>query len=135
MVAFYTVPFEVIVRILILPMALTTTLFPRFASTLQKYRQKARRIYFNGVKLTALVLGLVCVTGIFLIRMGLNLWIDNEFSEKSTLACRILLVGVFLNGIAMVLYSLIQVSAMQKHRSTAFGRSGFLCRIADLDDS
>lgn len=114
MVAFYTVPFEIIVRILILPMALTTTLFPRFSATLEKDGQETRRIYLNSFKLTALVLGLVCVTGILLARTGLSLWMGNEFSEKSTLVCWVLLVGVFFNGIAMVPYSLIQASGNAK---------------------
>lgn len=113
-VAFYTVPFEIIVRVLILPMALTTTLFPRFAATLQNDKPAARKIYFKSFKLTALVLGAVCLIGILLARIGLNLWMGNEFAEKSTLLCWILLVGVFFNGIAMVPYSLIQASGNAK---------------------
>lgn len=114
MVAFYTVPFEIIVRILILPMALTTTLFPRFAATLENDRQEVRRIYFNSLKLTALVLGLVCAMGILLARTGLSLWMGDDFAEKSTLVCWVLLAGVFFNGIAMVPYSLIQASGNAK---------------------
>ena len=114
MVAFYTVPFEIIVRILILPMALTTTLFPRFAATLQNDKPTARKIYFNSFKLTALVLGAVCLIGIFLAKIGLKIWMGDEFSEKSTLICWILLVGIFFNGIAMVPYSLIQASGNAK---------------------
>ena len=114
MVAFYTVPFEIIVRILILPMALTTTLFPRFAATLENDRQEVRRIYFNSLKLTALVLGLVCAMGILLARTGLSLWMGDDFAEKSTLVCWVLLAGVLFNGIAMVPYSLIQANGNAK---------------------
>lgn len=114
MVAFYTVPFEIIVRILILPMALTTTLFPRFAATLQNDRSEALHIYFKSLKLTSWVLGTVCLSGILLARVGISFWIGEDFADKSTLVCRILLVGVFFNGIALVPYSLIQASGNAK---------------------
>lgn len=113
-VAFYTVPFEIIIRILILPMALTTTLFPRFSATLQNDKEEARRIYLNSFKLTAIVLGVICFFGIILSRLGLELWLDEEFSEKSTLVCWVLLVGVFFNGVALVPYSLIQAAGHAK---------------------
>lgn len=114
MVAFYTVPFEIIVRILILPMALTTTLFPRFAATLENDRSSARKIYVSSFKLTAAVLGAVCLVGAFFAKIGLTIWVGHEFAEKSTLVCWILLTGVFLNGMAMVPYSLIQASGNAK---------------------
>lgn len=114
MVAFYTVPFEIIVRILILPMALTTTLFPRFAATLESDRPSASKIYIRSFKLTALVLGAVCLLGVFLAKLGLTIWVGDEFAEKSTLVCWFLLVGVFFNGVALVPYSLIQASGNAK---------------------
>lgn len=107
-VAFYTVPFEIIVRILILPMALTTTLFPRFSATLQNDKEEAKNIYIKSFKLTALVLGGVCLVGALCAQWGLSVWVGQEFAEKSTVVCWILLVGVFFNGIAAVPYALIQ---------------------------
>ena len=114
MVAFYTVPFEIIVRILILPMALTTTLFPRFSATLEKDRYLTKKIYISSFKLTAGILGSVCLLVAFFVKIGLSLWLGGEFSEKSTLACLILLIGVFFNGMAMVPYSLIQAGGKAK---------------------
>lgn len=117
MVAFYTVPFEIIVRILILPMALTTTLFPKFAAGLQDSNNIVRGIYYKSLKLTALILGSVCLLGIFSSEMILNYWIGLEFSEKSKFVSIFLLIGIFFNGLAMVPFSLIQAAG--KARVTA----------------
>lgn len=114
MVAFYTVPFEIIIRILILPTALTTTLFPRFSASLQNGLHETKRIYANSFKLTVLVLGLVCIIGVFLAKIGLKFWMGDDFSEKSALVCEILLVGIFFNGVALIPYALIQASGNAK---------------------
>lgn len=114
MVAFYTVPFEIITRILILPTALSTTLFPRFSATLQNNKMEAKRIYTSSFKITVLVLGMVCLVGAFSANFGLKLWVGAEFAEKSTLVSWILLAGVFFNGMAMVPFSLIQANGSAK---------------------
>lgn len=113
-VAFYTVPFEIIVRILILPTALTTTLFPRFSATLETDKSTAKKIYFRSFKITALILGTFCLIGIFITKIGLNIWLGEDFVEKSTMVCWILIIGVFFNGVAMVPYSLIQANGNAK---------------------
>ncbi|MPS95020.1 flippase [Comamonas sp.] len=114
MVAFYTVPFEIITRILILPTALSTTLFPRFTATLQNNKMEAKNIYISSFNLTALTLGVVCLIGAFCANFGLKIWVGEEFAEKSTLVSWILLAGVFFNGVAMVPFSLIQANGSAK---------------------
>ena len=110
LVAFYTVPSEVIARALILPGALTNALFPRMASMLMSQRDGARTLYRRCVALVAGVLMLVCPVLMLGAHWGLTVWLGAEFADKSTTVLRILALGLLLNGIATVPYAAVQAA-------------------------
>src|SRR5690606_34249868 len=84
-VAYYTVPFEIMVRVLVIPGALTGALFPRLAFTLKTEPAVARMLYTRSVRAIAITLAIVCTVMALGSYEGLALWLDHDFASKSWL--------------------------------------------------
>ncbi|RTZ43190.1 flippase [Candidimonas sp. SYP-B2681] len=113
-VAYYTVPFEILLRVLIIPGALTTALFPRLASTLKSEPAIATMLYRRSIRAVAISLALICVLIAAGSYAGLALWLDEDFASKSWLIACVLSLGVLLNGIAFVPFAMIQAAGDAK---------------------
>ena len=77
LVAYYSVPSDMLLRVLILPVALTAALFPRLASVMVIDPRAARQLYVRSLRLVALVMTPTCLAigrillgPIFLARQG-----------------------------------------------------------------
>lgn len=119
-VSIYTVPLEALMRLLILPTAISNALLPRLAAldgTDSGLRDSTyRRAYItNAAVLTILALILAFNAGTIL-----ELWIGREFAMRSESIFVILTVGIFFNGLAHVPYAAIQ--ARGKARASAIAR-------------
>jgi O-antigen/teichoic acid export membrane protein len=109
-VAFYTVPFEMLIRILIIPSALASASFPRLARELSNNTLEAKRLYKKSLYFIALVLfGLCLFTALGSYKL-LDLWLGSEFAEQGWMIVCILSIGIFFNGIAHVPFGLIQAA-------------------------
>jgi len=117
-VAFYTIPADFMIRLLILPAALTTTLFPVFSKYFSEREfTNAFLLYKKSIKYIFLIMGSI---GIFIFigaEYGITIWLGLEFSEKSSNIASVLAVGIILNSIAQVPFAYIQASG--DARSTA----------------
>src|SRR5712691_11982943 len=60
-VAYYTVPFDVIVRLLVIPAALTSALFPRFAHLFSSRKDELLRVYGKGLAVMLTVMLPLCL--------------------------------------------------------------------------
>ncbi|PFH10692.1 O-antigen/teichoic acid export membrane protein [Collimonas sp. PA-H2] len=109
-VAYYTVPFDSLIRMLIIPGALTAALFPRLASLISTDVPAAKNLYSKSVLIIAKVMGPVCLTVILGSYLGLSLWLGADFAKKSWMLTSILAFGIFFNGIAQVPFAVIQAS-------------------------
>jgi len=108
-VAYYSAPYEVVTRLLIIPGSLTTALFPAF-SALEAVRDRGRASLFfaRSIKYILLALGpVVLLIGLFA-REGLQIWLGPDFASESTAALQILGVGVLINSLAQVPFALLQ---------------------------
>ena len=110
MVAYYTVPYEALSRVLILPSALTSALFPRLAYVMTTDASGARRLYKKCLFWVTAAMVPICLMIAVFAKWGLALWLGDDFSEKSWLIACILATGVMLNGIAFVPFAAIQAS-------------------------
>lgn len=108
LVAYYTVPFEVLTRLLVLPAALTGALFPRLAVTMMVNRTAARSMYEASTRLVVWGLVPLCVLIAAGSYWGLALWLGHDFASKSWLIVVVMSMGLLLNGIAYVPYAAIQ---------------------------
>ena len=113
-VAYYTVPFEMLVRVLVIPSALTSALFPKLASTLKTNPAIARMLYWRSMKLMSLTLLGISLAICLASYWGLAIWLNADFASRSWLIVCILSVGILFNGIALVPFSAIQAAGDAK---------------------
>lgn len=103
-VAYYTVPQEALTRLLIIPMSLTTTLFPALSeqSALSSGTSRAGPIYRRSLKY--LVVALAPMVFLFLVFADdlLTLWLGAEFAGRCVTVFRILSCGFLFNALAQV---------------------------------
>lgn len=117
-VAYYTIPAEFMIRLLILPAAITTTLFPVFSKDLSdKNFANSLVLYKKSMWIIFLLMGAVAACIIIGGGIGLEIWLGHEFSEKSSAVASVLAVGILFNSMAQVPHTYIQAS--RDARSTA----------------
>ena len=104
-VTYYTVPYNLVNRVSILPGALSISLFPRFSRT---ESGKGKQLAERGLHLIMAVMTPITVIGITLLPLFLTHWISPEFSRHGSMAGMILLVGIWINGLAFIPYGLLQ---------------------------
>ena len=109
-VAYYTVPFEILIRVLLLPAALTSVLFPRLTAVMINDKPAARLLYRRSLKVVTLTLFPICLIIAICSNWGLSFWLGTEFAEHSWRVVTIMALGLFLNGVAYVPYAAIQAA-------------------------
>lgn len=115
--AYYTVPFEVIIRLLIIPAALTGAFFPQISALLNKDKKKAKVLFKQCVKLIFIVMFFICITIAIFSKIGLTIWIDKNFADESWYVASILVIGILFNSIAQIPYATVQASGNVKATS------------------
>jgi O-antigen/teichoic acid export membrane protein len=98
-VAHYTVPYNLVTKLQILPASLMRTLFPRFS--LLEWEECvpiARQAVFS---LAAITLPLT-VVAVIVMKPFLIVWIGAEFAEVSAPVGKVLLIGLWINSLAWV---------------------------------
>ena len=105
LVAYYTVPFEFIVRILIIPGAIGAALLPQLANVFTQSPEEAQRLMSRALRLTTLLMLACTVICAALAYPLMSRFINPEFAEHARWVAVILCAGVFFNGIANVPYS------------------------------
>jgi O-antigen/teichoic acid export membrane protein len=113
-VAYYTVPFEVLIRFLIIPGALTAVLFPRLAALMFNERLAAKRLFDRALWVIAAVMFALCSAAALGAFFGLQLWLGREFAENSWYLAAILSVGIFFNSMAQLPYAAAQAAGHVK---------------------
>ena len=105
LVAFYTVPFEFLVRLLILPGAIGTTLLPRLARSHTSDPAQARAIFRSGLKITFLLMtGLAVVCSLIAYPLMAR-FLAPGFADRAIGVVVILSVGVVINGLSYIPYT------------------------------
>src|SRR6266849_2187845 len=108
-VALYTVPYEAMTRLRIIPSSLVGTLYPAFSERgSEEQRVQLQRLYEGSVR----YLLLLVVPGIlFLVVLGpdlLRLWMGPSFAQQASVVLQILALGALANAVAYVPYNLLQ---------------------------
>ncbi|MBW3629357.1 MAG: flippase [Gemmatimonadetes bacterium] len=107
-VAYYVTPYEVVIRLLLVPSALLGVLFPAFASSFAHDRARAARLFDRAIRLLGSILFPVVLVLVVLGREGLDLWVGPTFAQESTRVLQWLAVGVLINALAWVPVAVIQ---------------------------
>jgi O-antigen/teichoic acid export membrane protein len=108
-VAYYSVPYEIVTRLWIIPMSLVATLFPAFSALIgQGQRERLPALLARSMKWVLLTIGPAVVIITAFARDILQLWLGSDFARESTLALQILAVGILVNSMVQVQYALVQ---------------------------
>ncbi len=109
-IAFYTVPFDFLLRLLILPAALTTTLFPRVTYHFTADKQRAKQLHIKSLKIIAFLMFPICLLTSVLSYWSLSFWLGSNFALNSYSVASIIAIGIFFNSIAQVPITILQAS-------------------------
>jgi len=103
-VAYYTVPQETVMRMLVLPLSLTTALYPVFSGgTVSPGGQlTSGALYTRSVLYIALIALPLTAVLVLVAPEVLTLWMGKEFSAASSLSLRILACGFCISSVAQV---------------------------------
>jgi O-antigen/teichoic acid export membrane protein len=107
-VAYYVTPFEMVTKLLLVPISLAGVLFPAFTTTLTKDPKRTGLLFDRGLKFVFLLLFPVTLLIVTMAREGLDLWLGVDFAQNSTRVLQFLAIGVFVNSIANLPYNLVQ---------------------------
>jgi O-antigen/teichoic acid export membrane protein len=107
-VAYYTIPYDMVTKILIIPLALVGVLFPAFTTTFAEDREQTSRIYDRGIRYSFLTLFPIILVVVAFARESLTIWLGEPFALHSTLVLQLLAIGVLLNSLAQPPFALIQ---------------------------
>ncbi|MDA8153958.1 MAG: flippase [Acidithiobacillus sp.] len=101
----YTVPYNLVMRLSILPGSLQTALFPRFVMVdpTEAKALAARAVLSIGAIMTPIV-----VMGLLLIKPFLILWVGAALAKKAAQVGQILLVGIWINTLAIIPFTYLQ---------------------------
>lgn len=105
LLVFYSVPMNLSVRLQVLAAALARSVFPRFS----RYSQAdAIDLAERTTSALAYLFGSVCVGTMFILEPFFVLWMGRKFADNATLVGQILILGVWVNGLALIAVTLVQ---------------------------
>ena len=109
-VAYYTTPYEIIVRLMIIPGAIVGVIYPAFAATIEENIDQTKKLYYKGLKYTFLIMCPIALILVTFAKEGITYWLGNEFGTFSTDVFKWLIIGGLINSLAYIPYALIQAS-------------------------
>lgn len=101
-VAFYTTPFELVVRLWIIPDAVVSTLFPALTVALIASRIQAAKMIDVATLSILLAVGVPAGIVMLFAAEGLDWWLGPEYAQQSAQVMQLLAIGVFINSFARV---------------------------------
>jgi O-antigen/teichoic acid export membrane protein len=107
-VAYYTVPYDVLTRLWIIPTAIQGVLFPAFAIMRSQNPSRIVSVFRRSSEATLLLMTPLLVATTLLAYEGLELWVGTEIAQKSDVVAKILVVGVIVNGMARAPFAFVQ---------------------------
>lgn len=104
-VAQYTIPFTLVTRLVVVPLSVSRTLFPRLS---QLGGVEGRALSGKAVAAVAAVMTPLVVFGLVILEPFLRLWVGADVAAAAAPAGEILLAGVWVNSLAFVPLTLLQ---------------------------
>ena len=106
-VAAYSIPFSLIARMSIVPGAISSALFPRFAAGTDSERKRLMTIAVSAI---AVAMTPICILVIAFVEPFFTLWVGPKLATISAPVACFLIVGAWANGIAFIPLALLQGS-------------------------
>jgi O-antigen/teichoic acid export membrane protein len=107
-VAYYATPSEMMLKLLAIPAALQTVLFPAFSSAMCSDQAQTRKLYRRGNEATFLSIFPITLVMVLFAGDILRVWLGEEFAVRSALVLQLLSVGILINSVGHIPSILIQ---------------------------
>jgi len=108
-VTLYTVPYEVMTRLRVIPSSLGNTLYPAFSERGMVGQQAQLQWLYQGSLRYLLILMLPGILFLFVFGTDLmSLWMGTQFAHQTSAILQILAVGALANALAYVPYNALQ---------------------------
>jgi O-antigen/teichoic acid export membrane protein len=107
MIAYYATPYDLLGKLMMLPYALTTALFPA-AAGLASDPQRALQMYATSLRVMFVAMFPPILFVVAFARPGLHMWLGAEFADHAALSMQILGIGLLFNMLAQVPATMIQ---------------------------
>ena len=104
-VAYYSVPYNLVNKVAVLPGALVRAMFPRLSN---QSSCDAKELTTRAVRLIGIGMTLVIAPAILLIGPFLKLWVGAEVAGHATPVAQIILLGLWVNSLAQAPFNLLQ---------------------------
>ena len=105
---YYVTPNEMITKLWLIPGAITAVFFPEFARLFVSDTNQLQLLFTQCIKYIFLILFPVAFVAICFANNILSLWLGNDFSEASYRLLQWFALGVLINSLAQVPFSLVQ---------------------------
>lgn len=110
MIAYYTTPVDVLRRISIVPSSILGVMFPAMGSEFVRDKEKTRALYLKSLLLVFSIMLVICISGLFLLKPSISIWLGSEFAEKSYVIAQIFLIAMCFDALNFTPFSLIQAT-------------------------
>jgi O-antigen/teichoic acid export membrane protein len=108
----YAIPQEGLMRLLMIPIAICGALMPVFATIAS--RTDLHQSYSSNLRRMAKIMAGLCLLTLIAAYPGFSWWISPEFAQKAFPITVVLIFGTFINGIAVVPYTLLHATGNTK---------------------
>jgi O-antigen/teichoic acid export membrane protein len=107
-VAQYVTPYELVSKLSLFPQSLMGVLFPAFASTFARERERTAALFGRSLRALLLFTFPIALVLVLFAREGLTVWVGASFAVASAPVLRWLAVGVFINSMAHAPFNVLQ---------------------------
>lgn len=101
-ITYYSTPYEVISKLLIIPSALVSVLLPVFSANFYTDSQKTKQLFITSSKFILLVIFPIVLLVILFSFESLSIWLGKDFSLNSTRVLQFLAVGILMNCLSLI---------------------------------
>ena len=99
---YYVTPYELVTRLLMVPVALSQVLFPIFSASFLSNPETTKKIFFRGVKFIFFMMYPFILLIITFSYEGIELWLGKEFAINSSLLLQLLAIGILMNSLSLM---------------------------------
>ena len=113
-VAYYVTPQEIVLKIGVIPGALTAVIFPAFAANFISSIKESQKLFLNS---TLLIFYVVLPVSVFFSIFSyefLKIWISEDFSKNAYVLFSVFSLGILINSMAHIPFTAIQASGNSK---------------------
>lgn len=119
LVGYYSAPYEVVTKMLVVAVAMSSVFFPNISNALAKRnRLEAESITKKFILIIAALVGIGTLTCIVGGQLGLSWWLGENFENKGYWVVFWISLGVFFNSIAQIPFCTIQAMGLSKVTAT-----------------